>query len=186
MGIPTSASAAGSPIFAAVGTGLSINTAAYENIAISWRENIGAAGTVSTRVLLQVGGQWYVSAQAFTPTVGANTALDTVGATLSLNYNPAASSWNSFNLTPSTATNGDVAISELQSGTMSIGATAVSDLSGTITGVGLFSQSSTTATIRIDQLNITATPIPEPANIAALLGLAGLGLTLIRKRRNAR
>lgn len=178
----------GSPIIASVYTGLSINLANYSDLSFSWQGNASAVGP-STRLLLQVGGQWYATNATFTLRADAGfsaaTDLDKTGNTASFTFSDAASAWREFTLEPGNATN----LYEAGNGTMSIGGTASGALSGTITGVGLFTafaENGSQTTVRYDQLNIIGTAIPEPAQASLLVGLCVVGaLTCSRRRRSA-
>ena len=109
------------------------------------------------RFALQVGSSWYVSQSVFN-----NSVAD--AATLNLSLDVENASYFSLNFTPGV--------------TLSMGTAASLPLSGTVTAVGLFTQSRDSANIRIDNFRVSA--IPEPST--ALLGSLGV-LALLRRRR---
>jgi hypothetical protein len=131
-------------------------------------------GNVSAKWLVQVGGAWYASA----------TTVTTASATFvpfTLAYDPTKLNWlttTGITGTGTTAVNPAV-----------VGAPA-SDLSGPITGAGLFIQrtgSNTTGTYNFDNFSVTATevvtptPVPEPTALG-VLGLGAMGLFARRRR----
>lgn len=173
----------GSPIMAAVYTGLSIDIASYTDLNISWQGNASAAGPL-TRLLLQVDGQWYATDTAFTLLSGGAADLDKASHTFSYSFSEAASAWREFTLTPSTITD-----PALANGTMSVGTgTLAESLSGTITGIGIytaFATDGTNSTVRYDQLKITGAAIPEPLHAGLLLGLLAAGAVVYSRRKSS-
>ncbi len=136
-------------------TGQSLAIANYSALTFSWYAANNSA-TDAQRVAIQVGGIWYVSASTFT------TPASTTGITSptleSLTFNAAATNWNVLNFTAGT--------------TLSMGSTAGSALSGTITGFGVYIDGGTDRN-RIDAFTVTGTAVPEPGTVAlALMGLA--------------
>lgn len=100
------------------------------------RMNSAYSSTPETSVVVQVGGSWYISK---TISVSTSSAFSAV----TLAYEPAATNWDTLNVS-----------------TASRGSTAAADLSGDITGFGLYSNSQNvggSCTAEYDNFTITAT-----------------------------
>ncbi|EIP98539.1 hypothetical protein OpiT1DRAFT_02996 [Opitutaceae bacterium TAV1] len=183
--------ALGTPIIAVVRTGLDIALSGYDDLTISWKgagttaSGAWVADPLTTNILIQVGDQWYVSAAEYTLSGGGWTSGLDANPFSSLTISTDQNAWKLFTLVPSTTTD----LWAAANGEMSVGGTAAADLSGTITGIGLlttfpsFESNGIATAAAYDQLSITGTPIPEPAALAALAGLAGLTVVLARRRR---
>jgi hypothetical protein len=154
-------------------TGLNIN-ASTPDLTISWLQGNGGTGSGALRIAVQVGGQWYATSSTYsTPgqTVAQFASLtSTTAVNQSFLFSGLASNWNTIDFTAGSA--------------LALGGLASSDLSGEITGIGLFTNSVSTANnIRVANLQVTA--VPEPSTVA-LVGTALMGsLMLMRRRRSA-
>lgn len=189
----TNASGAlGTPIIAAVRTGLDISLTAYDDLTVSWKgvgvtaNGAWADNPITTRVLIQVGGQWYASAAEYALSGGGYEAALNAAEFSSFVITPDPSAWLTFSLVPSTLSNSWGAAD----GVMGVGDMPVTSLSGSITGIGLLTTFPTFASDGIptsasyDQLSITGVPvIPEPRHAAMLAGFVILLLALRRIRR---
>jgi len=153
----------------------------------SWEEkdtnNTGNTNPGSANLLLQQGGQWYVSASGFTCLSNSTSSL------CSVTYNPTAANW--LLLSSSTPINSGVATG---SGQLTLSSATV-NLSGSITGFGVLAlipdgNSGTVGTwwnyseISIDNYAITQTAItPEPTTfVLSAIGSVVL-LNITRRRR---
>lgn len=175
IGVGSVAGVANTPGYAFTSNGQTGDTYSYfatiESIdadAISWYQ--ASNSDVTTQLLVQSGGNWYVSTQAWDDDdvtgSGAAELQDEPGAgdsLISVAYSTAAANW--LNFTPTSGT--------------PVGSAAGSDLAGTVTGIGFYI-AGTNSTSRIDNVAITAA-VPEPSSMA-LLGLSGVCL-LARRRR---
>lgn len=129
----------------------------------------------SVQLMLQIAGQWYVSTVSYKPVTytSTTTAFTTPGNLLTFDLTATASAWKSFTVTPGTS--------------MSLGSVIATDLDFTkaVTGIGLYltNTSGTATAVRFDSLALTATPIPEPAMIALILGCVGILLGVRSRRR---
>jgi hypothetical protein len=127
-----------------------------------------------TRLAVQVGTSWFVTSQTFTT---ANISGATFGTTAELktfNFTTTSTAWHTLTFTQNgIAANG--------SGSLSLGATATSNLSGNINAWGIYVDSGTGANVRFDTFTVSA--IPEPSAFAALAGLGMLGFAATRRRR---
>lgn len=152
-------------IFAATATFSSISPTT-----ITWREGNNNTG-ISVRLMVQVGGSWYATDQAFSNTVAYSTATDFSNSSSpdvmkSFNFTTTASSWRSVTLVPGS--------------TLSLGSVLTSDLvSSSITGIGFFVQSPSTLNVasRLDTLVI----VPEPQT-PILIGLGLIGRIFFHRR----
>jgi hypothetical protein len=166
----------------------SFNPADYQagSLTFSWYQgNNTSIADNDFRLALQIGGAWYVSSQSFANTAsvtgGGNFGTLAAGAGgaefMSLIYDSAAANWltldftGSYNHLDGTTTT---------SGALALGSAAESDLSGMITGFGLY-RNATGQNARWDSFQIEGILIPEPSSLA-LFGLGGLGVLLFRRR----
>ncbi len=178
----------------------SINLADYSSLTFSWYQ--GNANTVDPfRLAVHIGGVWYVnttetlntvsgiSGSTFGSAAGPNAQLMTV------NFDPAAANWQVLNFDGTYdggGTFGGAAAATTSStvGTMFLSANST-DLSGTIDAFGYMFWASGTAlgsasanaggNVRIDNYQIDAIPVPEPAGIA-LAEMAGCAIIMLRRR----
>ncbi|HEY8965046.1 MAG TPA: PEP-CTERM sorting domain-containing protein [Candidatus Methylacidiphilales bacterium] len=137
----------------------------------SWYQRNSTDLSQSVRLLLQVGGVWYVSQTAF------QTALSTT--TLeSFTYSPTASNWFVLS-TGTTPTNASAVTS---SGAFNLSTAPTSNLSGNITAMGLFLDNpydASTAYLSVDSFAVYSTAaVPEPGTwlLLAVGGVAVLGM----------
>ncbi|PAW77893.1 MAG: hypothetical protein B9S32_09855 [Verrucomicrobia bacterium Tous-C9LFEB] len=163
--------------FSAVVTGLNLNLTSGTSM-ISWKMNTSLATSQELRLLVQVGGAWYVTNSTFAQTALSQSTAGNfdVADTGSFLFSTAASTWSAFTLIGNSS-------SSVADGTMAIGATQTLDLSSsTITGIGFYAAVSTRYNIlRIDSLEVNA--VPEPSSLMLLLGASGmLGMGLRRRR----
>jgi len=100
-------------------TEYTVDTSTYPDIEFKYdlRRYSGYSSTPQTSVVVQTGGNWYVSKTIYTST-------STTFSTKTLAYDPCKDNWDTLNIT-----------------TAARGSTASSDLSGNITGFGLYSNS---------------------------------------------
>ena len=130
-----------------------VNPTSYQNIIFGYdlRRNSYYSTTPNTSIAIEVGGNWYVSKTVFTET---NTTFQSK----SIAYDPSKNNWDTLNIT-----------------TLARGTTASSDLSGNITGFGLYSNSQNVGSdctaeydnfIITSQNNLSASN-PFPADSAA-------------------
>lgn len=128
-----------------------------------WQGN--ATATDGFRLAIQVGADWYVSAQNNTQSAGVSTFSTQAEQMTQL---MAGSSWNTLDFTA-----GD---------TLSMGTAATLPLSGTINAFGLFAETHTQNTsMRFDTFTITA--IPEPGTLV-LVGIALVSAFALKRRRS--
>ena len=118
----------------------SVDTSSYTNIVFThqFRKYNSYDQTPESSLVVQVGGRWYVS-----KSIAVSTS-DSFG-TVTVSYDPTAAQWD-----------------ELTLSTAARGSTATADLSGTITGFGLYSNSQNeggSCTAEYDAFTITATPV---------------------------
>lgn len=133
----------------------------------SWyQKDSGNAGVDYNRLLVQVGGIWYVSATKFFSS-GTTSVL-----TESLTYDPTAANW----LRLSTGTN------PWASNYLTLSTAAPADLSGNITGFGLVMYSSNASWMIADTFAVTT--VPEP-NSLALIASCAMGFALLRLRKRS-
>ena len=132
-----------------------------------WQRN---AGSSIIRFAIQVGDDWYVSANTFTAT-GQTQASP---GTLTVNF--ATELWLGISVSSTTLT-------ATPSGTAAALAT------GTVNGFGFYGDAGTaqgaTQDLRMDDFAVSVTAIPEPSSYAALVGLGALGLVAFRRRSRA-
>lgn len=149
-----------------------LGNTALGDLNVHFRGNISHSD-IDVRLLLNVGGQWYVRNQKINMMVGtqgnmnASTPNSSLLHDLTLNYT--ASQWSIFNFAPSS--------------TMGIGAGAALDLSGDIQQIGFFVENPSSGTAlymaRFDGLSVQQ--VPEPQRMLFLLG-GLMGLLFIRRR----
>ncbi|QNN23971.1 hypothetical protein HED60_17400 [Planctomycetales bacterium ZRK34] len=137
---------------------------------ISWIMG-NSVTTTTVRLLVQVSGSWYASSTAYStnPAISSGSSFTTNAGSLghTLNFSTAAAGWQNFTLTPGS--------------TMALGSVLGADLpTDEITGIGFYISASTTTTVRLDTLAVTAI-VPEPASAMLVAGpLLALGMR--RKR----
>lgn len=152
-------------------TEYAINVASFnpDSISFSWYQ--GDALTASkAQLMVRVGGNWYVSAQVFTnSTAVALVTFQSASELKTLTYDSVAANWLTLNF------DGDYNSSTLTTvnstkGNLAVGGTPVSNLSGDITGFGLyFDRNGGSGNTRFDSFTVQATPanfIP-PAIVAS-------------------
>lgn len=125
-------------------TEYTVDTSTYQNVNFGFqlRKHDTYSSTPGASVVVQVGGSWYVSKTIFSST---SDSFETQ----SLAYDPAKENWDSLNV--STAVRGS---------------TSVLDLSGDITGFGLYSNSENvggSCTAEYDDFAISANVYEEPS-----------------------
>jgi hypothetical protein len=140
-----------------------------------------SATSVTTRVAVRIGGNWYASVPTFT------NATSGVYESKTLTWSTAASSWRSLTNDGDMTIDGSSVATTIAGTALSLGATLGANLpSGNITGFGLFFDGIVNnATARYDLYQIDATAIPEPSTYAALVGMVVLGSALIRRNRRS-
>lgn len=113
----------------------SFNPNDYESVKFSWYEG-NADATATMQLIVQVGGQWYAGATAFSTPA---TTLGQFAANAELKevvYNPAAVNWLTLNFDGSYDSGTDTGTDSTTA--LSLGAAPSSDLSGMITAFGLY------------------------------------------------
>ncbi len=121
--------------------------------------DMSLSGSTDYRVAIKIGDDWFASNATFSSPTNGNWESK------SLAFTTTAVDWLQLTFTPGS--------------TLSLGAAAVSDLTGFATEFGVYYQKgNNTGTVRLDNFEINA--IPEPASLA-LIGLAALCL-LPRRR----
>jgi hypothetical protein len=148
-----------------VTTALTLNQSQYSGITFTWdAKNNNAAST--QRIAVQIGGNWYVSAQTFSTSTNTWTAQ-------SFSFTNTSTAW--IDLTAQISSN------KLPD---SVAATSLTSAlpTGNITSFGLY-LGKFNDTQRIDTFAITATAIPEPSTFAILSGVTALGLAGMTRRR---
>jgi PEP-CTERM motif-containing protein len=157
----------GNYILAATPTGMSIATS--PSLTFSWYQ--GDANVPDAfQLAVQIGSQWYASTTTFATAAqgAANFEYSSSTAVLeSIAFSPTAANWDILNFTPTT--------------TLSLGSVSGSDLSGNITGVGLYDAAAPSGNMRVATFTITSAP--EPSSYALLVG--GLALLVIIRRKRA-
>lgn len=138
---------------------------------------IGDNTDVEYRVAVQVAGSWYASSQVFQDTRSNPGPPHSTGTYVARQFMPAAfetaANWLALNNTTLGATS-DIAL----------GSAPGSDLTGIVTGIGLYLDAGSTPdadgdTVRFDAFTVNA--VPTPAALPA--GLAMMGLLMMRRRR---
>jgi len=173
---PTAAQANGFAFISGIASPLVYMTQEYQAIDVAnltsasfWLGNsYDAAGgpTAGARVVLEIGGAWYVSTQSnqqFIPGGGGGFSTQAVQKTLTM----AGSTWESLVFTTGSA--------------ISVGSSVTLPTSGLITGFGIYANTPP-ANIRFD--NFTLDAIPEPTTLALLAGSLS-ALVVFRRRRQA-
>jgi hypothetical protein len=158
----------------------SFDPAAYVagSIVFSWYEaNANALDTMQLAV--RVGTQWYAHTTAHSTAPLGLGAFPTTAELKQVIYDPAAANWLAINF-DGTYDGGSPGTVTDSSGPLSLGSAPGADLSGTITGFGLY-LAGANGTRRWDTFQIDATLIPEPS-VICLAGLAGLALLLRRRK----
>jgi len=102
----------------------------------------GHSANATTRIAIQMNGQWYVSTATFTgPNIGSASNFPAQATEQTLPFSTAAASWQELNFTAGS--------------TLSLGNTLSSDLpNGTITGFGMYGQNGGGFTMRFDTYQI--------------------------------
>src|SRR5882757_2571159 len=134
------------------------------SVVFSWYEG-NALAAQSFRVIVRIGGQWYASTTSYATAVVALGSFGTAAELKTFTYNPTAANWQVLNFngnyilgpTPGTGTTVNSSL-----GTVALGAAPVADLSGPITGFGVYGDNggAGTGNRRIDTFTISATLIP--------------------------
>jgi hypothetical protein len=199
----TGGSGIAAPVFAGTTDLTSFNPAQYTGLTFSFWQG-DALSTDFLRVAVQIGGQWYASAGGTGTSTNGGTysagkfystngqtaagfaATATTGNYQTYTYSATAANWDLLNFTPSTTTGTPTVDSPgtvTTAGTLSLGTAATSNLSGNITGVGLFTETAPAGNVRFDQFLISGTlsSVPEPASMC-LLACGSLAI-LARRRR---
>lgn len=138
----------------------------YTSIDFSFNYSNGqfnATGVTDIRLAVEVDNVLYASTTSVAPSAAA--IADSL---YSLSFNPTAANW--LVVTP-------------QSGQVTIGSVATSDLTGTITAAGIVQTNSIPAITTYDNFTITAESVPEPSAVAALC-LLFPGLMVYRRHRS--
>lgn len=149
----------------------------YDGLSFSfYAANASASDTM--RLAVEVGGQWYASAQQVATAALGLGAFPASAELKTFNYDPAAANWLAINFDGSYDTTTNMGANS--SGPLSLGAAPGAPLSGMITGFGVYLDTAV-GTRRFDTFEINGRLIPEPA-AAMLLSIAGLILALIRRR----
>lgn len=140
----------------------------------SFRSNISHEN-IDVRLLINVGGNWYASAEGFNlPTGTQSNFSSSNSATIqamsqSMELTTAASAWLNFTLDPGTG--------------MALGAPVESDLTGGISQIGFFvvhpDDASGTVIARFDSLAITQVPEPKQMSLLAM----GVAFWVLRRKR---
>jgi hypothetical protein len=137
-----------------------ITIASYNSGSINFSWYQGDAATVSkVQLMVRVGGNWYVSAQAFTnSTAVVLTTFQSASELKTLTYNPAATNWFLLNFDGSYDSATLTTVNSTK-GTLAVGSAAASDLSGDITGFGLYlDRNGGSGNTRFDSFTVQATP----------------------------
>jgi len=137
------------------------------SIVFSWYEGNNTAPH-TFRLLVRVGGVWYASSEVFTTPAVALTSFGTEAQLKSLLYDPAKSNWVTVSFdgdfimgeTPGTGTAVGSSL-----GDVLLGESPVNNLSGSITGFGVYGENgdSGTGNRRIDSFTIEAAPLTTNA-----------------------
>jgi autotransporter-associated beta strand protein len=156
------------------------------SIVFSWYEgNNTAAHTF--RLLVRVGGVWYASTETFVTPAVSLANFGTQAQLKTITYNPAATNWAQVNfdgdfVLGETPGSGESTPSNL--GEVVLGSEPAADLTGTITGFGVYGDNggSATGNRRIDSFTIEAAPVsttakPKIASISLSNGNAILNAT---------
>ena len=120
--------------------------------------------------MVRVGGSWYVSGQTFTNATVTLATFQSASELKTLTYDPTAANWRILNFDGSYDSVTSTTINSTK-GTLAIGGTPASDLSGDITGFGLYFSRHSAAPLntRFDSFTIQATPngVPPPSIVAS-------------------
>jgi hypothetical protein len=163
----------------AMTTEYSFNPADYApgSVVFSWYEGNNTAPH-TFRMLVRVGGRWYASATVFTTPAVSLANFGTQSQLKTLTYNPGRTNWQVVNFdgdyvvgaTPGSGTTTDSTL-----GPLSLAENPASDLSGAITGFGVYGTDggSATGNRRIDSFTIEATPAATGGSGWRLIGITG-------------
>lgn len=169
----------------AITTEYSVNIADYQPGSLQFSLYLGNASTASTqRVVVRIGSDWYASNTTLSMTTAGITLANfsTQAQLKTLTFDPTASSWSTINFNGNYVVGGSATNST--AGTMSLGASPGSDLTGTITAFGLYSVVSG-GNSRFDTFTISGIAVPEPAWAQVFL-VGGLGLLVFKFHRRQR
>lgn len=125
---------------------------------------------ITGRFMVQVGSQWYASAQSIAPPTSVNSTGVDFFDPRSLTLNGNAANWNNV-------------LGIGNNGTLLLGAPASSDLTGAITGVGLLEGliDPNVNSSGWNYADFTVSAVPEPSSLTLLCG-AGFVLAIFRRR----
>lgn len=170
----------------AITTEFSLNIADYEPNSLTFSWYAGNNNTSSTQQLVvRIGSDWYASTTPLSTSSAITLANFATQAQLqSIVFDPTASSWQLINFngdyivggTPGTGTAVNSTL-----GALSLGASPISDLTGTITGFGLYSVTNSSNS-RFDTFEISGIAVvPEPS-VYGLIFAGGLVLFCFGRR----
>src|SRR5882724_10474858 len=152
-------------------TEYTVNVASYNSGSINFSWYQGDAAIVSkARLLVRVGGNWYVGAQVFTNSTAV--VLGTFQSASELKtviYDPTAANWLTLNFDGSYDAATSTTVNSTK-GSLAIGSAPGSDLSGDITGFGLyFDRNGGSGNTRFDSYTVQATPngVAPPSIVAS-------------------
>jgi hypothetical protein len=163
----------------ALTTEYSFNPADYApgSVVFKWYQGDNTAPH-TFRLLVRVGSQWYASETVFTTPAVPLASFGTQSELKTLTYNSARTNWQSVNFdgdytVGSTAGSGTTKDSTV--GALSLTGTPSADLSGPITGFGVYGTNGESATgnRRIDSFTIEATPQASTGSVWRLIGITG-------------
>ncbi|RRJ95418.1 PEP-CTERM sorting domain-containing protein [Opitutaceae bacterium TAV4] len=165
-------------------TSIDVELASWQNVEIS----IDTVQSSSSRIgrlqfLIQVDNdKWYISNTVLRPITASGWGSIPAGdsPTVSFEFSTDKAAWSLFTLNTD-----DPATTEVNEGGIVQTALTENLSASRITGIGWYTYTTSSSGIqRFDNLTITATPIPEPATAALLLGgVLLLGATLLRRTR---
>jgi hypothetical protein len=126
--------------------------------------------------MIQIAGNWYASTSPISPPSGViqGSSFAAAAEQFSTTFSTAASAWDTLNFSPGSD--------------LTLGSTLTSPLpTGNITGFGVYAQiadnaSATNDRTYVDNFEVDATPLPEPAS-AGLIAVVAAPMLLRRRRR---